>query len=294
MPKGPAILHAESFAALPWLAHGFSTRSNPAGSPEDFNLGFTSGARRAAVERDRAAFLEQIGAQRGGKAWPLLTLRQVHSDLVRVVGAPGDVRSRSLRGVRLPGDGLITRSAGLALAVLTADCLPVLVADARRRVVAAFHAGWRGTARRIVERGVWAMRMIFHSRPSDLRAAIGPGIHACCYQVGDEVRDLYRSQFDYAADLLREVFDVDPVRRKYPLLFLSARAPGHAEVSRQVHLDLVEANRRQLLAAGVPDEHISVIDFCTACRADLLYSYRREGRRTGRMMAVVGIRRASR
>lgn len=297
-------MRAESLAALPWLAHGFSTRLHPRSASRQphgagdfgFNLGFTAGAERATVERNRAAFLEALGAANGrGKPWPLVTLRQVHSDVVRVIAPWGDVRPRTLAGtVRLPGDGAITSAPGIALAIQTADCLPVLVADARQRVVAAFHAGWRGTLKRIVERGVGSMHMLFGSRPADLRAAIGPGIHACCYQVGEEVRDLYRSQFTYSDELAREVFDVDPVRRRYPLLFLNARAPGHAEVSRQIHLDLVEANRRQLLAAGVAPEHISVAPLCTRCRTDLLFSYRAEGARTGRLLAVLGIRRSAR
>jgi len=108
--------------------------------------------------------------------------------------------------------------------------------------------------------------------------------------VSEELRDKFESQFDYAEELFVEKFDVDPVRRKYPLLFMNARAPGHAEVSRQLHLDLIEANRRQLLAAGVREENISIVLLCTACRTDLLFSHRAEQGRAGRMMAVIGIR----
>ena len=98
----------------------------------------------------------------------------------------------------LAGDGLITNAPGLLLAIKTADCVPVLVVDIKRRVVAAFHAGWRGTVARIVEKGVGEMRHQFGSLPRDLRAAIGPCIRRCCYRVGHEVRAEFESQFSYA------------------------------------------------------------------------------------------------
>jgi hypothetical protein len=91
--------------------------------------------------------------------------------------------------------------------------------------------------------------------------------------------------------LFREVKDSDPVREKYPLLFLSARAPGHGELPPKIFLDLAEANRRQLLSLGVPAKSIETSPMCTNCRTDQLFSYRAEKGKTGRMMAVAGIRR---
>lgn len=134
------------------------------------------------------------------------------------------------------------------------------------------------------------MQRWFGSRPGDLKAAIGPGIHGCCYEVGEEVRAKFESQFAYATELFREVKESDPVREKYPLLFLTARAPGHSELPKKIFLDLVEANRRQLVAAGVSARNIEASPLCTNCRTDLLFSYRAEKGKTGRMMAVVGIR----
>ena len=178
--------------------------------------------------------------------------------------------------------------------MLTADCLPVILVDAKRRAVGVFHAGWRGTVGRIVEKGVGEMRRWFDTQPRDLRAAIGPGIHGCCYEVGPEVRDKFESKFAYAAELFHETKESDPVREKYPLLFLTARAPGHSDLPKKIFLDLVEANRRQLVEVGVPPKHISASPFCTACRTDLLFSHRAEKGVTGRMMGVVGIRAANR
>ena len=145
----------------------------------------------------------------------------------------------------------MTDEPGVLLGIQTADCIPVLVADRKQRAVAAFHAGWRGTLARIVENGVGRMRLEFGSRPKDLIASIGPGIGQCCYAVGEEVQQQFESQFTYAAELFREVYDSDQIRNKYPMLFLTARAPGHSAIGPAMHLDLAEANRRQLLAAGV-------------------------------------------
>ena len=187
-------------------------------------------------------------------------------------------------------DGLMTDKPGLLLGVQTADCIPVLVADRKRRAVAAFHAGWRGTVERIVETGVGRMRLEFGSRPEDLIAAIGPGIGPCCYAVGEEVLSGFESQFAYALELFRDVYDSDPVRTKYPMLFLTQRAPGHSTIGPSLHLHLVEANRRQLLAAGLKPRSINVVGGCTSCQPELFFSHRASKGRAGRMMSVIGVR----
>lgn len=278
------LLRAEKLARLPWLVHGFSTRVggfSQAYGGDALNLGFTKEDTREAVERNRAAFLKALGATRDGKLWPIVPLRQTHSDIVHLVeGVPPQP---------LVGDGLITRTPRLLLVVKTADCLPILVVDPKRRAAGAFHAGWRGTVKRIVEKGVGEMRRHFGSDPADLLATIGPGIRRCCYQVGEEVREQFASQFAYAEALFEEHrAESDVVHERYPLLFLTARAPGHSELPHKILLDLVEANRRQLIDSGVPQAHISALEFCTACRTDLFFSYRKEGP-TGRMMGAVGI-----
>ena len=279
------ILQAHSLSRIPWLKHGFSTRvggfsKNYGGNA--LNLGFTKQDSRAAVERNRAAFLRQLGATDGKKLWPLITLRQIHSDLIHCV-------SKS-PAAPLAGDGLITDTPHLLLGVQAADCLPVVLVDVRSRAVGVFHAGWRGTLKRIVGKGLGQMRRQFGTRPGDIRAAIGPGIRQCCYEVGPEVREKFESQFPYAADLFHEVKESDPVREKYPLLFLTARAPGHSDLPKKICLDLAQANRRQLIAAGVAAKNIDVSPLCTACHTDLLFSHRAEKGNTGRMLGVVGIR----
>ena len=286
------ILRARQVAALSWLVHGFSTRAGGFSrvyGKGDLNLGFTQHDSRATVEKNRAAFLREVGAvTRNSKKtaehlWPLITLRQVHSDIIHCVD--------SVPSEQLVGDGLITATPELLLGIQTADCIPVIIVDTKRHAVGVFHAGWRGTLKRIVEKGVGEMVRHFGSRPRDLKAAIGPGISGCCYEVSEEVRTKFESQFAYAASLFREVKESDPVREKYPLLFLTARAPGHSELPKKLFLDLVEANRQQLIAAGVPKKGIESSGLCTNCHPELLFSYRAEKGKTGRMMGVAGIRR---
>ena len=185
---------------------------------------------------------------------------------------------------------MVTDTPGLLVAVQTADCLPIILADRKRRAVGVFHAGWRGTVKRIAEKGVGEMRKHFGSDPRNLVAAIGPGVRGCCYAVGEEVRTRFEAQFAYASSLFREVKESDPVREKYPLLFLTARAPGHGELPVKLFLDLVEANRRQLLDAGVLAKNIDTAAPCTVCHPELLFSFRAEKGITGRMMAAAGIR----
>ena len=268
--------------------HGFSARVGGVShvyGRDDLNLGYTKEDKRTNVERNRERFVSAVvGPTRSANstAWPIVALRQVHSDVIHYVeGADGPMRV---------GDGMVTNQAGLLLAIQAADCLPLILVDPKRRAVGIFHAGWRPTLKRIAEKGVGAMRMHFGSKAADLRAAIGPGIQGCCYQVGEEVREKFEAQFPYAKKLFREVKESDPVREKYPLLFLTARAPGHGQLPKKIFLDLVEANRQQLLAMGVRAKNIHASPLCTSCRTDLLFSYRAEKGRTGRLMGVVGIR----
>lgn len=282
---GIQIIHADTLAGIPGVLHGFSTRRggvSEAYGGRALNLGITPEDTRAAVERNRKLFLQALGAIHGdGGTWPSVGMRQVHSSVIH--------RVEEVSAQPLQGDGLITNRSGIVLAVRVADCLPVLMADPVRRAVGAFHAGWRGTLARIVEKGVGEFRRQFGSDPADMAAAIGPGIHRCCYEVSEDLRDQFGSQFAYAGELFAEVFSSDPVRRKYPLLFMNMRAPGHGEPPQTAHLDLVEANRRQLLEAGVRAENIWISDLCTSCRTDLLFSHRKEKGVTGRMVGAIAI-----
>jgi purine-nucleoside/S-methyl-5'-thioadenosine phosphorylase / adenosine deaminase len=293
------ILQSSALKRIPWLVHGFTTRPGgltTAYGGHSLNLGFTKDDQREHVERNRTTMLLAIGAASRSKAgrskasinkasitkpWPLVTLRQIHSDLVHVV--------RSRKPEKFVGDGLVTDLSGIALGILTADCFPVLLVDTKNKAVGAFHAGWRGTVQRIVEKGAGIMRLEFGTRPEDIHAVIGPGIQSCSFEVGEEVEEAFHTQFEYASDLFHSVQESDPVREKYPMLFMNQRAPGHGDQCIKLHLDLREANRRQLLAVGVPAANITALKDCTACSPRKFFSHRKESGKTGRQMALVGI-----
>ena len=301
--NGVQFLAVPAWDKMNWLWHGFSTRLGGRSraycdddAQGELNLGFTADDDRETVAQNLRLFAQAVT---GNQATPLVDLHQIHSNLVllaraadasrkkpRSAGVPSD-RSSSL-GWR--ADGLMTDEPGLLIGIRTADCIPVLVADRKRRAVAAFHAGWRGTVQRIVESGIGRMRLQFGSRPEDLVAAIGPGIGPCCYAVGEEVLSSFESQFSYARELFREVYDSDPVRIKYPMLFMTQRAPGHSEIGPSLHLNLVEANHRQLLAAGLKPSSVKLIGGCTSCHRELFFSHRGSEGHAGRMMSVIGIR----
>jgi len=281
----PEIVEAENLRVIEWLRHGFSTRKggvSKAYGGNSLNLGFTEEDTREAVTQNRRIFLRAINAVSGRETLPYVSAKQIHSAVIHHV--------TELPKGPLTGDGLITNLPGVVLTVRTADCIPVLIADRRRKAVGAFHAGWRGTFARIVEKGVGEMRAKFGSEPKDLLAAIGPGVHRCCYEVEEDFRQRWLAQFAYADELFEEVFDSNALHVKYPLLFMNQRAPGHGVPATKLHLDLMEANRRQLLDAGVPERNLWVSELCTACRTDLLFSHRAERGKTGRMMAAIGVR----
>ncbi|HKW16436.1 MAG TPA: peptidoglycan editing factor PgeF [Terriglobales bacterium] len=290
------VLRAPALSRISWLKHGFSTRqggrSKVYGSGA-LNLGFTEDDSRAAVERNRRLFIAALtGTSTSSKPSlasrtsrhrrpALATLRQIHSDIIHCIS--------EVPPQPLAGDGLITNTPGILLGVLAADCFPLILVDPKQRAVGVFHAGWRGTVKRIVAKGIGEMHRWFGTKPSDLRAAIGPGNRGCCYEVGPELRSAFESQFRYANDLFRETKERNEIHERYPLLFLTARAPGHSELPKKIFLDLAEANRRQLIDAGVAANNIFDLGFCTSCRTDLFFSHRAEKGKTGRMMAVVGI-----
>ncbi len=270
------IVQVPAWSAFPWLRHGFSTRhggvstvyQQESSSESDLNLGWTQNDDPDNVAVNRLLF---VAAATGTAATPLFTLRQVHAAATLTVPDASSLTSfvdgqgRALR----EADGLMTAAAGILLGIQTADCVPVLVADTENRVAAAFHAGWRGTAARIVELGIAKLAADFGSRPENMIAAIGPSIGACCYTVGEEVRSAFTGGFPYAETLFRRGEDST------------------------LRLDLWEANRRQLLASGISPSKITVIAECTGCTglpaARRYFSHRCERGFTGRMMNVIGI-----
>lgn len=189
----------------------------------------------------------------------------------------------------------MTGGAGIALGIRVADCMPILIVDREKRAIAAIHAGWRGALSRIVEKTAGEMCRMFNSRPGNMLAAIGPSIRKCCYEVGPEVVDAFCGSFPAGEDFFHKVLATPEEARmalRYQTLFSLQAPPGHhaEEALSKVHLDLAAVARYQLEHAGIPPRQIYTADYCTACRTDLFFSYRKEGSLAGRMMAVIGMR----
>jgi polyphenol oxidase len=285
--RGLKILQVPALSKLPRLIHGFSTRpggvsplvghSAPVTKNAErvLNLGFTEWDTRENVLENRRRLQTAVDAP----DLPLIALKQFHSDVIFVFD---DVPTDSCRG-----DAAITNRPGLLLGIQTADCVPILLVDPKKRAVAAVHAGWRGTLARIAAKTIGKMQMHFGSKPGDLVAAIGPSIGGCCYEVGTEVATQFLSQFPDAPNYFDEFRTGDEPN---PIQWLNMMPPGHQPPPKGVLLDLRKANRSQLLATGLRLQNIHTSDLCTACCPDLLFSYRKEGAASGRLMSVIGLR----
>jgi YfiH family protein len=276
--RGLKLLQVPTFSKLPWLLHAFSTRPggvSPLEGEKVLNLGYTDWDTRENVQENRRRFQTAVGAL----DLPVIALKQIHSDVIHLFeGSPNDPCS---------GDASITNRPGLLLAIQTADCVPILLVDPKRRAIAAIHAGWRGTLARIAAKTIGKMQMHFGTNPRDLLAAIGPSIGPCCYEVGTEVATQFLSQFPDAPDYFDEFRTGDEPN---PIQWLNMMPPGHQPPPKGVLLDLRKADRSQLLSAGLRPQSIHTIDLCTFCRPDLLFSYRKQGLTSSRLMSVIALR----
>ncbi len=282
------------------MLHAFSTRQGGVSQAPcaGLNLGFTDSDVRERVAENRRRFFHQLGAQ----DLALATVRQVHSSHSFLVARdpqgrltyqlPGGHALVSTPANPLAGDGLVTAEPGVLLTIRIADCLPVLLVDPDRRVVAAVHAGWRGALARVIEKAVGDMRRALGSDPQNLVAALGPSIRACCYEVGEEVVEAFHGSFTGADGFFQPLAaGPEAATDRHTLLFMRDYPPGHApEHAAAARLDLIAVAQRQLASAGVKPANILAADYCTACCTDLFFSHRREGAGTGRQIGAIGIR----
>lgn len=233
-------------AALDGVAvHLFTTRAltlQPGGAPSD---GWTA-----------------LAASLGVAEPDVVRLKQVHGCAVIPVER-GSVEPPA--HLRREADVLVSNDPARAIVVQAADCVPVLLADPVTGLVAAAHAGWRGTAARAVVAAVEAL-VARGASQADLIAAIGPSIGPCCYEVGEELRDGFRAEGHREADLARWF----------------TQEPGA-----KPHLNLPRANRDQLIAAGLREANVHACGLCTACHLDVFYSFRREAQQVGRLAAGI-------
>lgn len=243
-----------SFLTCPALGapHGFSTRlgGESEGPFASLNLGVSAGDDEPTVRRNRERWAAALGVEP-----PIVSLHQVHgADVHAIDERPSET---------LYGDAVVSGTYGLPISVFTADCTPVLLHDPVTGAVGAVHAGWRGTVAHVVQEAVRTMQHRYGARPENLRAAIGPAIGPCCFEVGHEVVEAAR-QSPWAGW-------EEAVVAKEP----------------RPHFDLFAANEAQLREAGLPAGQIFNSRLCTSCREDWFYSWRRDQGRTGRLQAAI-------
>ena len=219
------------------------------------------------ILENRRRFLKLFPSE--SSDWALAGCWQVHGSDVRLINNLAAAKpAEDARGDTIYCDAILSDARGVLAGVKTADCVPILIGDPKTGAFAAIHAGWRGTLAEIATKALQRMRAAYKTNPSDVRIAIGPAAGSCCYEVGTDV--------------------IDPFRKKFPdqELFTETH-DGHACIN------LLEANRSQLIAAGVDSGRISIAPLCTMCRTDLFFSYRREKNvqgKVGRLMSVIGRR----
>ncbi|MDR1646156.1 MAG: peptidoglycan editing factor PgeF [Tannerellaceae bacterium] len=250
------------------ILHFVTTRRTPAGATPDtsFNLGEYCGDDPNTVRRNRQTLCDALGID----PTHLYVPRQVHGDRALFCE---EIETRCEAKAAHPdapeADALITGREGICIAVSTADCASVLLYAPDRRIVAAIHAGWRGAVNHIVTKTLDRMTRERDCDPQHLRAAIGPSIGPEAFEVGEDVYEAFA-----AAGM-----DMTAISHRNP-------ATGKA------HIDLKEAVRRQLLDAGLTEDHIEVSDACTCARSADFFSARREGLHTGRMLTGIMLKNA--
>lgn len=261
---GPALVCR---SLEPFARHLFTTR--------DWALGSRSSAAGDAGWDEVASSLDVAPDH-------LLRLHQVHGATVVVHRANG-ASFVAAAGRRPDADIIITDDPDVAVAIQTADCVPLLIADRRSGAVGAAHAGWRGLVARVPEVAVASITREFGSRPSDLFVAIGPAISACCYEVGEDVRSRFISA-GFAPSMVAEWFSDDPLPSAN-----NPSIPGLPNPRRRDHwyFDPWAVTRDQLAQAGVPSQQVFVSDVCTASHSAHLCSYRRDGLAAGRIAAAI-------
>lgn len=245
--------------------HGISTRLGGVSKPpfESLNLALHVGDEPAAVGENRRRFCRALGLSEER----LCTAEQVHGErIVRVTAAEAGRGARAYADAIAGTDALMTDVPGIPLLLCYADCMPVLLLDPVHKAAAVVHAGWKGTALGIAGKTVRAMQAAFGTRPEDCLAAIAPAIGASCYEIGEDVAAKFQAAFP--------AFGEKIVRR----------------VSGRPHLDLWQANYRQLEAAGLLSRHIEIAAVCTACNTGLFFSYRAEKGTTGRIGAMIALK----
>lgn len=247
----------------PCTIQGFTTRHEGISRPpyHSLNLGTNTEDSPHNVEGNRSLLARTFGITQER----LVTVRQSHGSDILVIDAPNDDFSHF---AGLEADAIITNQAGIMIGVTVADCVPILLLDPVKKVIAAVHAGWQGTAARITEKAVQGMCTVFGSRSADIKAAIGPCIGPCCYEVDKPVKDGFKNH--------ETPWD----------------AVAQASGTGKWRLDLALANRIQLEEAGLMIGSIQTDGQCVCCHKEFFFSYRRDAGETGRQIGFIMLKEA--
>ena len=248
-------LKVPQWEKYPGLLHGFFGRrgGRSVGAFAGLNTSYRVGDDPKIVSQNVCDAKLAVGIHDGR----VVTMRQVHGDNIV------EVKDRSLKEAG-EADGMFTSELDLFLAVLTADCVPILIVAPERRVAAAVHAGWRGTLAGIAEKAVRILESRYDVAAAKLEAALGPSIGSCCFEVKDDVSG--------------------PLMKKWGKL----TTPSVFVRGGKTYLDLRRLNRDILRAAGIPGTQLHQIGPCMSCAAAEFFSYRRERSETGRQMSLIG------
>ena len=206
-----------------------------------------------------------IAASQGFNADDIMSLSQIHSDkIIAVDKAIVDSRPYNSLG---EADALVTNIKGILLSVRVADCVPILLYDHANEAIGAVHAGWRSTFMQIGAKTIARMRELYGTNPANIKAAIGPSIKGCCFEVGTDFYEQFCAEYGKIID---KFFHAKPGEKPY------------------CHLDAM--NKSFLVEAGVPAPNIDTSDLCTQCNPQLFYSHRRSGEKRGAMAGFIGMK----
>ena len=206
-----------------------------------------------------------IAASQGFAPDDIMSLWQRHSDkIIAVDQSIADSRPHYKLG---EADALVTNIKGILLSIRVADCVPILLYDGTNEAIGAVHAGWRGTFAQIGTKTVRRMRELYGTNPADLKAAIGPAISVCCFEVGTDLHEQFQAEYGEAID---KFFRSKPGQKPY--------------------CDLSRMNKSFLIEAGIPEKNIYVSELCTVCNPQLFYSHRRSGEKRGTMAGLIGMK----
>lgn len=245
----------EKLNKVPMCRHAVSTKKSM--EPHAFSVALHTGENKKSIIANRQKVLSMLGWE---EPIHFVLANQTHSDHIEIISKEESKGWQNIEDAIADCDALITDRKDVVLSILTADCVPVLLLDSEKGVIAAVHAGWKGTKKQIVAKTVAKMSEIFDCKAADIIAGVAPSIGRCCYQVGKDVAENFYG--------IPKAYD---------------------RVGEKFMLDLPFVNKEQLINAGLQESNIEMSHICTACEVERFFSYRKEQGCSGRFMSMIGL-----